>query len=30
MKPVLGLAPQLSCPLPGLFGADDQYYEFHP
>lgn len=25
MKPVLGLAPQLSCPLLGLFGADDQY-----
>ncbi len=25
MKPLLGLAPQLSCPLLGLFGADDQY-----
>lgn len=25
MKPILGLAPQLSCPLLGLFGADDQY-----
>jgi carboxymethylenebutenolidase len=25
MKPLLGLAPQLSSPLLGLFGADDQY-----
>jgi carboxymethylenebutenolidase len=25
MKPLLHLAPQLSCPLLGLFGADDQY-----
>lgn len=25
MKPLLGLAPQLSCPLLGLFGADDQH-----
>ncbi|WP_326835968.1 dienelactone hydrolase family protein [Amycolatopsis rhabdoformis] len=25
MKPLLGLAPQLSAPLLGLFGADDQY-----
>jgi len=25
MKPILGLAPQLSCPLLGLFGAEDQY-----
>ncbi|MTD55227.1 dienelactone hydrolase family protein [Amycolatopsis pithecellobii] len=25
MKPLLGLAPQLSCPLLGLFGADDQF-----
>lgn len=25
MKPLLGLAPQLSCPLLGLFGADDKY-----
>ncbi|GAB2977904.1 dienelactone hydrolase family protein [Amycolatopsis acidiphila] len=25
MKPILGLASQLSCPLLGLFGADDQY-----
>ncbi|HWE90351.1 MAG TPA: dienelactone hydrolase family protein [Pseudonocardiaceae bacterium] len=25
MKPILGLADQLSCPLLGLFGADDQY-----
>ncbi|WP_236790599.1 dienelactone hydrolase family protein [Amycolatopsis sp. GM8] len=25
MKPILGLAPRLSCPLLGLFGADDQY-----
>ena len=25
MKPILGLAPQLSCPLLGLFGADDGY-----
>jgi carboxymethylenebutenolidase len=25
MKPLLGLAPDLSCPLLGLFGADDQY-----
>ena len=24
MKPILGLAPQLSCPLLGLFGAEDQ------
>ncbi|HYZ35220.1 MAG TPA: dienelactone hydrolase family protein [Pseudonocardiaceae bacterium] len=24
MKPILHLAPQLSCPLLGLFGADDQ------
>jgi carboxymethylenebutenolidase len=25
MKPILGLAPDLSCPLLGLFGADDAY-----
>jgi carboxymethylenebutenolidase len=25
MKPLLGLADKLSCPLLGLFGADDQY-----
>ncbi|HKN56348.1 MAG TPA: dienelactone hydrolase family protein [Amycolatopsis sp.] len=25
MKPLLGLTPQLSCPLLGLFGGDDQY-----
>jgi carboxymethylenebutenolidase len=25
MKPILGLAPDLSCPLLGLFGKDDQY-----
>lgn len=25
MKPILGLAPDLSCPLLGLFGADDKY-----
>lgn len=25
MKPILGLAKDLSCPLLGLFGADDQY-----
>ncbi len=25
MKPLLGLAPQLSCPLMGLFGADDGF-----
>jgi carboxymethylenebutenolidase len=25
MKPILGLAPQLSAPLLGLFGADDKY-----
>lgn len=25
MKPLLPLAPQLSCPLLGLFGADDQF-----
>jgi carboxymethylenebutenolidase len=25
MKPILGLAPQLSCPLLGLFGADDKF-----
>jgi carboxymethylenebutenolidase len=25
MQPILGLAPQLSCPLLGLFGADDKY-----
>ncbi|MFB9688052.1 dienelactone hydrolase family protein [Amycolatopsis plumensis] len=25
MKPLLGLAPQLSCPLLGIFGADDQF-----
>ena len=25
MKPMLGLAPQLSCPLLGLFGAEDGY-----
>src|ERR1700759_5154675 len=25
MKPILGLAPQLSCPLLGLFGAEDSY-----
>jgi carboxymethylenebutenolidase len=25
MKPVIGLAPGLSCPLLGLFGADDKY-----
>jgi carboxymethylenebutenolidase len=25
MKPVIGLAPDLSCPLLGLFGADDKY-----
>jgi carboxymethylenebutenolidase len=25
MQPLLGLAPQLSCPLLGLFGADDGY-----
>ena len=25
MKPIIGLAPQLSSPLLGLFGADDQY-----
>ncbi|MEC3976424.1 dienelactone hydrolase family protein [Amycolatopsis sp. H20-H5] len=25
MKPLLGLAPDLSCPLLGLFGGDDQY-----
>jgi carboxymethylenebutenolidase len=25
MKPILGLASQLSCPLLGLFGAEDQY-----
>jgi carboxymethylenebutenolidase len=24
-KPILGLAPNLSCPLLGLFGAEDQY-----
>jgi carboxymethylenebutenolidase len=24
MQPILHLAPQLSCPLLGLFGADDQ------
>jgi len=25
MKPLLGLAPQLSCPLLGIFGGDDKY-----
>ncbi|MGH3375933.1 MAG: dienelactone hydrolase family protein [Actinoallomurus sp.] len=25
MKPILGLAPQLSCPLLGLFGAEDTF-----
>jgi carboxymethylenebutenolidase len=25
MKPLLGLAPELSCPLLGLFGADDKF-----
>lgn len=25
MKPIIGLAPQLSCPLLGLFGEEDQY-----
>jgi carboxymethylenebutenolidase len=25
MKPILGLAPQLSCPLLGLFGAEDSF-----
>ncbi|HVW39833.1 MAG TPA: dienelactone hydrolase family protein [Amycolatopsis sp.] len=25
MKPILGLAPQMSCPLLGLFGADDRF-----
>jgi carboxymethylenebutenolidase len=25
MKPILGLAPDLSCPLLGLFGNDDHY-----
>jgi carboxymethylenebutenolidase len=25
MQPILGLAPQLSCPMLGLFGADDSY-----
>jgi carboxymethylenebutenolidase len=25
MKPILGLAPQLSCPLLGLFGAEDKF-----
>ncbi len=25
MKPILGLAPNLSCPLLGLFGNDDRY-----
>ena len=25
MKPILGLAPELSCPLLGLFGKDDRY-----
>jgi carboxymethylenebutenolidase len=25
MKPILGLAPKLSCPLLGLFGAEDGY-----
>ena len=25
MKPIIGLVPQLSCPLLGLFGEDDQY-----
>jgi carboxymethylenebutenolidase len=25
MRPLLGLAPQLSCPLLGLFGADDRF-----
>jgi carboxymethylenebutenolidase len=25
LKPILNLAPQLSCPLLGLFGADDKY-----
>ena len=25
MKPILGLAPDLSCPLLGLFGKDDRY-----
>ena len=25
MQPILGLAPNLSCPLLGLFGADDSY-----
>ena len=25
MKPLLGLADQLSCPLLGLFGADDTF-----
>ncbi|MEU0508352.1 dienelactone hydrolase family protein [Amycolatopsis sp. NPDC006125] len=25
MKPLLGLAPQLSCPLLGLFGAEDKF-----
>jgi carboxymethylenebutenolidase len=25
MKPLLGLAPGLSCPLLGIFGGDDQY-----
>jgi carboxymethylenebutenolidase len=25
MKPILGLAPNLSCPLLGLFGKEDRY-----
>ena len=25
MKPILGLAPDLSCPLLGLFGKEDRY-----
>jgi carboxymethylenebutenolidase len=25
VQPIVGLAPQLSCPLLGLFGAEDQY-----
>ena len=25
MKPILGLAPRLSCPLLGLFGAEDKF-----
>ena len=25
VEPIIGLAPNLSCPLLGLFGADDSY-----